>query len=103
MEKMTRDCVRCHKLFQYGDMNKSLRGQMTRRYCYMCKILQHRDESRAYSLKYGRTNRKSQYMKEYYQKNKEYFLNKQLKYGRDNREELNRKARIKYRSELQKL
>ena len=75
MEKMTRGCVRCHKLFQYGDMNKSLRGQMTRRYCDMCKILQHRDESRAYSLKYGR----------------------------DNREELNRKARIKYRSELQKL
>ena len=103
MEKMTRGCVRCHKLFQYGDMNKSLRGQMTRRYCDMCKILQHRDESRAYSLKYGRTNRKSQYMKEYYQKNKEYFFNKQLKYGRDNSEELNRKARIKYRSELQKL
>jgi hypothetical protein len=48
---------------------------MTRRYCDMCKILQHRDESRAYSLKYGR----------------------------DNREELNRKARVKYRSELQKL
>ena len=71
MEKMTRGCVRCHKLFQYGDMNKSLRGQMTRRYCDMCKILQHRDESRAYSLKYGRTNRKSQYMKEYYQKNKD--------------------------------
>ena len=22
MEKMTRGCVRCHKLFQYGDMNK---------------------------------------------------------------------------------
>ena len=42
-------------------------------------------------------------MKEYYQKNKEYFLNKQLKYGRDNREELNRKARVKYRNELQKL
>ena len=75
MEKMTRDCVRCHKLFQYGDMNKSLRGQMTRRYCDMCKILQHRDESRIYSLRYGRGNR----------------------------EELNRKARGKYRSELQKL
>ena len=75
MEKMTRGCVRCHKLFQYGDMNKSLRGQMTRRYCDMCKILQHRDEARINSLKYGR----------------------------DNREELNRKARIKYRSELQKL
>jgi len=51
------------------------RGKMTRRYCDMCKILQHRDEARINSLRYGR----------------------------DNREELNRKARIKYRSELQKL
>ena len=72
---MTRKCVRCSISFQYGDMDKSLRGQMTRRYCIMCKVLQHRDESRIYSLKYGR----------------------------DNREELNNKARIKYRSELQKL
>ena len=86
MEKMTRGCVRCHKLFQYGDMNKSLRGQMTRRYCDMCKILQHRDESRAYSLKYGRTNRKSQYMKEYYQKNKEIILKRAGEWNKRNKE-----------------
>jgi len=73
--RMTRKCIRCKNIFQYGDMNKSLRGQMTRRYCVGCKVLQHRDEARVYSLKYGR----------------------------DNRESLNTKSRIKYRSELQKL
>jgi len=56
-------------------MDISLRGQMTRRYCDVCKVLQHRDEARAYSLKYGR----------------------------ENRESINIKARIKYRNELQKL
>tara|TARA_R110002020_G_scaffold201501_1_gene404163 strand:- start:552 stop:857 length:306 start_codon:yes stop_codon:yes gene_type:complete len=98
-----RSCIRCKKVFEYEGQMGVGRGKMTRRYCDMCKILQHRDEARINSLRYGKDNRKSQYMKEYYQKNKEYFLNKQLKYGRDNREELNRKARLKYRSELQKL
>ena len=51
---ITKICVRCDKQFEYGDMNKSLRGQMTRKYCDQCKILQHRDESRLYSnLKRG--------------------------------------------------
>ena len=75
VSKLYRACVRCKKLFHYGNMDISLRGQMTRKYCLTCKVLQHRDEARIYSLKYGR----------------------------DNRESLNRKARIKYRNELQKL
>ena len=75
VDKMCRACVRCKKLFHYGNMDISLRGQMTRKYCSACKVLQHRDESRVYSLKYGR----------------------------DNRESLNTKARVKYRNELQKL
>jgi hypothetical protein len=75
--KITKKCIRCKCMFQYGDMDKSLCGQMTRRYCNVCKILQHKDEARIYSLKYSR----------------------------DNRESLNTKARIKYRvqNELQKM
>jgi len=49
MTLITKSCVRCSKEFEYGDMNKSLRGQMTRKYCNPCKILQHRDESNLYS------------------------------------------------------
>ena len=49
MTLITKSCVRCNKEFEYGDMNKSLRGQMTRKYCNPCKILQHRDESNLYS------------------------------------------------------
>ena len=75
VDKMCRECIRCKKLFHYGNMDISLRGQMTRKYCLTCKVLQHRDEARVYSLKYGR----------------------------DNRESLNTKARVKYRNELQKL
>lgn len=75
MNQITRGCVRCHNLFQYGDLTKSLRGQMTRKYCDNCIILNHRDESRIYSKEYRKNNR----------------------------ENINRKARIRYRSELQKL
>ena len=75
VSKVCRGCIRCKKLFHYGNMDISLRGQMTRKYCDVCKVLQHRDEARAYSLKYGRKNRES----------------------------INIKARIKYRNELQKL
>ena len=32
----------------YGDMNKSLVGQMTRKYCDDCITLQHRNESKLY-------------------------------------------------------
>jgi hypothetical protein len=41
-------CKRCNKSFHYGDFNKSLQGQMTRKYCDKCKVLQHQDESREY-------------------------------------------------------
>ncbi len=41
-------CIRCDNIFYYGNFNKSLRGQMTRKYCDDCIILQHRDESREY-------------------------------------------------------
>ena len=47
-ELITKVCIRCDKEFEYGDMNKSFRGQMTRKYCDQCKVLQHRDESRLY-------------------------------------------------------
>tara|TARA_R110001599_G_scaffold169788_1_gene359786 strand:- start:2451 stop:2672 length:222 start_codon:yes stop_codon:yes gene_type:complete len=70
-----RGCIRCKKVFEYEGQMGVGRGKMTRKYCNMCKILQHRDEARINSLRYGR----------------------------DNREELNRKARVKYRNELQKL
>lgn len=70
-----RGCIRCKEVFEYDGQMGIGRGKMTRRYCNMCKILQHRDEARINSLRYGRNNR----------------------------EELNRKARVKYRSELQKL
>tara|TARA_B110000495_G_scaffold92657_1_gene80050 strand:- start:135 stop:368 length:234 start_codon:yes stop_codon:yes gene_type:complete len=75
VDKICRACVRCKKIFHYGDMDASLRGQMTRKYCTTCKVLQHRDEARIHSLRYGRYNRES----------------------------LNNKARVKYRNELQKL
>lgn len=73
--KIHRGCIRCKKVFSYKGSYGVGRGIMTRRYCITCKILQHRDEARVYSLKYGR----------------------------DNRESLNNKARVKYRNELQKL
>jgi len=47
-EQLLKYCKRCRKEFEYGDMNKSLRGQLTRKYCNKCIILQHRDESRDY-------------------------------------------------------
>ena len=48
VDKICRGCIRCKKLFNYGNMDISLRGQMTRRYCNECIVLQHRDESRLY-------------------------------------------------------
>ena len=66
---IVRGCIRCKKVFEYEGQMGVGRGKMTRRYCDMCKILQHRDEARINSLKYGR----------------------------DNREEINRKARMKYK------
>ena len=72
--KISRGCIRCKESFSYKGSYGIGRGIMTRRYCITCNILQHRDEARVYSLKYGR----------------------------DNRESLNNKARIKYRIELQK-
>ena len=41
-------CKRCNKTFRYGNFNKSLQGQMTRKYCNECRIRQHQDESREY-------------------------------------------------------
>lgn len=46
--KLKKYCIRCKQGFKYGDWNKSLRGQMTRKYCDQCNILQHRDESKLY-------------------------------------------------------
>jgi len=48
IEPLMKYCMRCSDKFYYGDFNKSLRGQMTRKYCDECIILQHRDESREY-------------------------------------------------------
>ena len=48
VDKICRGCIRCKKLFNYGNMDISLRGQMTRKYCNECIVLQHRDESRLY-------------------------------------------------------
>ena len=37
---ITKTCIRCNEKFQFGDMDKSLNGQMHRKYCDACKILQ---------------------------------------------------------------
>ena len=47
-ELITKYCKRCNDKFMYGDMNKSLVGQMTRKYCDDCITLQHRNESKLY-------------------------------------------------------
>ena len=49
--KMIKICKRCNRDFTYGDITKSLRGQMTRKYCDECIVLQHRDESKIYQRK----------------------------------------------------
>lgn len=67
---ITRGCIKCKKTFEYkGEMGVD-RGSMTRKICDQCKLLQHRNESKIYSLKYSKKNR----------------------------EEIRRKARLKYRS-----
>ena len=48
VDKICRECIRCKNLFNYGNMDISLRGQMTRKYCNECIVLQHRDESKKY-------------------------------------------------------
>jgi len=45
---MIKICKRCNENFTYGDITKSLRGQMTRKYCDGCIVLQHREESKIY-------------------------------------------------------
>ena len=45
---MIKICKRCNENFTYGDITQSLRGQMTRKYCDACIVLQHRDESKMY-------------------------------------------------------
>ena len=66
---ITRGCISCKKLFEYeGEMGVG-RGTMNRKYCDQCKLLKRRNEHRIYSLKYSEKNR----------------------------EEIRRKARLKYR------
>ena len=67
---ITRGCVRCKELFEYNGDYGVGRGTMTRRYCDQCKVLQRRNGCKIYSLKYSKKNR----------------------------EEIRRKARLKYRS-----
>jgi hypothetical protein len=46
--KLKKYCIRCKQGFEYGDWNKSLRGQMTRKYCDECRVTNHRVESKLY-------------------------------------------------------
>ena len=39
-ELITKYCKRCKGKFMYGDMNKALSGQMSRKYCDDCIPLQ---------------------------------------------------------------
>jgi hypothetical protein len=67
-DPITKQCVRCDKLFQYGNMDTSLRGQMTRKYCNGCITLQHRDESKLYQRELRLYIKKSQLGWEYLQR-----------------------------------
>ena len=67
-DPITKQCVRCDKLFRYGNMDTSLRGQMTRKYCDDCITLQHRDESKLYQRELRLYIKKSQLGWEYLQR-----------------------------------
>jgi len=41
----------CNNIFIYGDITKSLSGQMTRKFCEECKVLRKRNESKIYQRK----------------------------------------------------
>jgi hypothetical protein len=43
-----RTCKECGIKFDYGDIDKPLSGQMTRKFCDLCKIQRHREESKLY-------------------------------------------------------
>ena len=45
-ELITKYCKRCDVKFQFGDMDKPLNGQMARKYCDTCKVLQNREYAR---------------------------------------------------------
>lgn len=47
VEQITKYCKRCKGKFMYGDMSKTLRGQMSRKYCDDCNVLQNKDNSRS--------------------------------------------------------
>tara|TARA_R100000963_G_C4622645_1_gene89728 strand:- start:822 stop:1022 length:201 start_codon:yes stop_codon:yes gene_type:complete len=47
-EMIERGCIRCKEIFEYEGIIGVGRGNMTRRYCDQCKILQHRDEAILY-------------------------------------------------------
>ena len=42
VEQITKYCKRCKGKFMYGDMSKSLSGQMSRKYCDDCIPLQYK-------------------------------------------------------------
>jgi late competence protein required for DNA uptake (superfamily II DNA/RNA helicase) len=43
VEQITKYCKRCNIKFKFGDMDKSLQGQMARKYCDNCIVLQQVD------------------------------------------------------------
>jgi hypothetical protein len=54
VEPITKHCIRCTKKFQYGDMTKALSGQMSRKYCDTCRILQRKENGHNEWLKQKR-------------------------------------------------
>tara|TARA_R110002096_G_scaffold318234_1_gene512644 strand:- start:164 stop:349 length:186 start_codon:yes stop_codon:yes gene_type:complete len=44
--QITKYCKRCKGKFMYGDMSRTLQGQMSRKYCDECNILQGEDHRR---------------------------------------------------------
>jgi len=46
MNKITKYCKRCKVKFMYGNMDIALSGQMSRKYCDDCIILQSKDYSK---------------------------------------------------------
>jgi hypothetical protein len=51
IEPITKTCIRCSEKFQFGDMTKALSGQMTRKYCDSCRVLQRKENGRNEWLK----------------------------------------------------